>query len=347
MSPESTKPIVPEPLISVLMPVREFTAYCVAAVESILNQSHSNLELVIIGKDNVSELLSKLPTDQRIVGVSRTTPGVIGASNTGFDVSTGEYIARMDSDDISHPDRLQIQLAFLKENPHIGLAGACVELFCDETPLGRGNKHYQQWLNSLVVADDIAQACFIESPLPNPSLFAHRSFWEAIGPYRDMGWPEDYDLILRTWLARIAMAKPPTMLLRWREHPQRLTHTDSRYSRQAFINAKAWAITQPDADFHLDTGRSIWICGTGRNARYWHDALIDNGANVSGFVELDSAKPKTQKRYLPVISYDQLVDCKGDSLVLSAISAPSAREALTSWFDAHAMHSGSDYVLGG
>jgi len=347
MSPESTKLMVPEPLISVLMPVREFTAYCVTAVESILNQSHSNLELVIIGKDDVSELLNQLPSDKRIVGISRTAPGVVGASSTGFDVCSGDYIARMDSDDISHPDRLQIQLAFLQENPHIGLAGACIELFCDEKPVGRGNRHYQHWLNSLMEAEDIANACFIESPLPNPSLFAHRLFWEAIGPYRDMGWPEDYDLILRTWLAGIAMAKPPAMLLRWREHPQRLTNTDSRYSRQAFINAKAWAITQPSAGFHLNTGRSVWICGTGRNARYWHDALIDNGADVSGFVELDSAKPRTQKRHLPVITYDQLVDHKGDSLVLSAISAPVAREALVSWFDSHAMQSGVDYVLGG
>lgn len=336
-----------EPLISVFMPVREFSQYCLAAVQSILNQSHSNVELVIIGKDDISSLLAQLPNDPRIVGVSRTAPGVIGASNTGLKVCTGEYIARMDSDDISHPDRLKMQLTFLQAHPLIGLAGACVELFCDEAPLGQGNQHYQQWLNSLTTADDIAQACLIESPLPNPSLFAHRSFWDAIGPYREMGWPEDYDLILRTWLAGIPMGKPAGKLLRWREHPQRLTRTDSRYSRKAFINAKAWALTQPAAGLQVDTGRKIWICGTGRNARYWHDALIDNNAKVLGFVELDNAKVKTQKRNLPVITYTELSECVNDALVLSAVSGQSARAALTDWFAAHNMLNGKDYMLGG
>lgn len=339
--------MVSEPLISVLMPVREHTLYTNAAVESVLNQSHSNLELVVVGKDDVNALLDKLPDDPRILGVSRTAPGVIGASNTGLSVCTGEYIARMDSDDISHPDRLQTQLAFLETNLQIGLVGACVELFCDEAPIGRGNQNYQQWLNSLTTADDIAHACLIELPLPHPSLFAHRTFWNAIGPYRDMGWPEDYDLVLRAWLAGIAMAKPPGVLLRWREHPERLTNTDSRYSRQAFINAKAWAIAQPQAGLQVDTGRDIWICGTGRNARYWHDALIDNDANVLGFVELESAKVKTQKRNLPVITYTELSQCVNDALVVSVISSPPGRAALTDWFDAQNMHVGVNYVLGG
>lgn len=336
-----------EPLISVLMPVRKFSNYCISAVQSVLNQTHQNLELVVIGQDDVDTVLNQLPTDSRIVGVSRTAPGVIGAANTGLSECTGEFIARMDSDDICHPDRLQTQLTFLINNPQIQLVGACVELFCDEAPLGAGNQQYQQWLNSLTKAEDIANACLIELPMPNPSLFAHRTYWEGIGFYRDMGWPEDYDYVLRSWLAGVAMAKPPDVLLRWREHPNRLTHTDSRYSRQAFINAKAWALSQPDAGMGVDTGRDIWLCGTGRNARYWHDALIDNGATVRGFVELDNAKVKTQKRNLPVITYKALTENANDALVVSAISGSVARDALVDWFADHNMRVGVDYVLGG
>lgn len=339
--------MVSEPLISVLMPVREFSAYCVTAVQSVLNQSHRNIELVIVGQDDVDCLLAQLPTDSRILGVSRTAPGVIGAANTGLRVCSGEYIARMDSDDICHPDRLRLQLEFLLDNPQIQLVGACVELFSEEEPIGRGNLEYQRWLNALTQPHDIAQACLIELPMPNPSLFAHRTFWESIGFYRDMGWPEDYDYLLRSWLAGIAMAKPPDVLLQWREHPQRLTNTDSRYSRQAFINAKAWALTQPEAGMGVDTGRPIWICGTGRNARYWHDALKDNGALVLGFVELDSAKAKTQKRHLPVITYSELAQLEDGALVVSAISGCAARQALTDWFAEHKMQACVHYLLGG
>lgn len=329
------------------MPVREFSTYCVAAVESVLNQSHRNIELVIVGKDNVDSLLAQLPTDSRISGVSRTAPGVIGAANTGLRVCRGDYIARMDSDDICHPDRLRIQLEFLLDNPQIDLVGTCVEIFSDEITIGRGNQEYQRWLNSLTTAEDIAQACLIELPMPNPSLFAHRSYWDSIGLYRDMGWPEDYDYLLRSWLVGVAMAKPPEVLLQWREHPHRLTNTDPRYSRQAFINAKAWALSQPAAGMGVDTGRAIWICGTGRNARYWHDALIVNGANVIGFVELDSAKVKTQKRHLPVITYSELAECANDALVVSAISGYAGRQALTDWFANQGMQAGVNFILGG
>lgn len=339
--------MAPEPLISVMMPVREFSAYCVTAVESVLRQSYQNLELVVIGHEDIVELLSKLPQDTRISGVSRTAAGVIGAANTGLSTCRGEYIARMDSDDICHPDRLRTQLTFLQNNPQIELVGACVELFCNDAPIGHGNLAYQQWLNSVTTAEEIANACLIELPMPNPSLFAHRSYWNAIGSYRDMGWPEDYDYILRSWLSGVAMAKPPGVLLQWREHPQRLTHTDSRYSREAFIKAKAWALSQPEAGMGVDAGRRIWICGTGRNARYWHDALVTNGATVLGFVELDSAKVKTQKRHLPVITYKQLIEQNRDALIVSAISGNSARTSLLAWFSANKMRIGLDYVLGG
>jgi len=329
------------------MPVHEFSPFTKAAVNSVLNQSYGHLELVIIGKDDVDALLARLPGDSRITGYSRNAPGIIGALNTGLGVCNGNYIARMDSDDICHPDRLRLQLDFLVGNPNIGLAGACVELFSDENSIGRGNQEYQRWLNSLTTPKAISDACLIESPLPHPSLFAHRSYWETMGPYRDRGWPEDYDLVLRTWLAGIAMAKPPDVLLKWREHPERLTHTDERYSRQAFIRAKAWALLQPDAGLGVDTGRNIWICGTGRNARHWHDALIENKAKILGFVELDSAKQKTQKRHLPVITYEQLARCKQDALIVSAVSGASARKSLVDWFTAHHMDAGVDYVLGG
>jgi len=336
-----------EALISVLMPVRELTPFTQAAVSSVLTQTHQNLELLIIGDNNVDEILSGLVNDSRLIGIDREARGIVGALNTGLNKCRGDYIARMDGDDLCHPDRLTTQLAFNKSHPDVDLVGCCVELFCDGATLGQGNQRYQRWLNSLTTSDALKHACFIESPIPHPSMFAHREFWRSVGPYRDMGWPEDYDLVLRTWLADMQMAKPDRILLQWREHPARLTHTDSRYSREAFIKAKAWALAQASSGLHINEGRPVWICGTGRNARYWHDALIAQGASVAGFVELDSAKQKTQKRHLPVITYNELVKQRNDALIVSAISGWSARDALSDWFSSHNFMCGVDYILGG
>lgn len=329
------------------MPAREFTVFTHAAVNSMLNQSHDQLELLLLCQGDTETFSNQLPQDDRLRIIPREAPGIIGALNTGLAYCNGEYIARMDSDDLSHVDRLKVQLAFAQKHPEIGLIGAQVELFSDSHPIGAGNQAYQQWLNGLTTAEQIRAACFIESPMPHPTWFAHKKIWQQLSAYRDKAWPEDYDLILRSWLLGIAMAKPAGTLLHWREHPHRLTHTDDRYSRLAFIRAKAWALCQPAAKLNLEQGRPVWICGTGRNARYWHDALVDNGVTVLGFVELDSARAKTQKRHLPVINYNDLEQLKSDSLVISAISNANAREALRLWFNDRHMRQLHDFILGG
>ncbi len=104
------------------------------------------------------------------------------------------------------------------------------------------------WLNSLTEDQDIRTACYIECPLPHPTFMAHREIWQRLGGYRDIDGPEDYDLVLRAMLLGIRLGKPPGILLDWREHPGRLTHTDKRYRREAFTRCRAWAAIQPQSE---------------------------------------------------------------------------------------------------
>ena len=331
-------------LISVIMPIKAFTEFTLSAIDSVLTQTHTNLELIVVGQSDIAGLMAQLPDDSRIRGYARSAPGITGALNTGLENCSGDYIARMDEDDICAPERLQTQLAFALSHPELGLIGARIQFFDDTKAIGTGNQRYAQWLNALCSATEIERACLIESPIPHPTFFAHRKIWQTIGPYRDCSWPEDYDFILRAWLLGIAMGKPEAVLLKWREHANRLTRTDSRYSREAFIKAKAWAITQPGSP--VNTKRGIWICGTGRNSRYWHDALKDAGAQIKGFVDLDNASPKTCKRDLPVINYKTLAKLWDDELVVSAIGNDKARHALLKWFAQLGRTADADYVIG-
>ena len=122
------------PLISVLMPVFNGERYIRQAIDSILAQTVTDFELIIIddaSTDNTSSILHSY-ADRRIRLIRLDANlGIVGALNIGLDAANGEFIARMDADDISHPDRFAKQVAFMKKNLQIGLLGSWIRGFGD------------------------------------------------------------------------------------------------------------------------------------------------------------------------------------------------------------------------
>lgn len=122
--------------ISVVMPVYNTKEeYLRKAIESILNQTFSDFEFIIVddgSTTNVKEIISSY-ADNRIKYIYQENTGIVGALNKGLDNAIGKYIARMDSDDISLPDRFEKQIYIMENNKGIGLCGTCVEEFIDET----------------------------------------------------------------------------------------------------------------------------------------------------------------------------------------------------------------------
>src|SRR5437867_9556704 len=107
------------PRVSVLMPVRDGERFVREAVESILGQTFQNFELLIVDDGSTDATPSILLefTDPRLVRLRQDRAGLIAALNRGLDLARGEYIARMDADDIALPRRLERQVKFLDGNP--------------------------------------------------------------------------------------------------------------------------------------------------------------------------------------------------------------------------------------
>jgi hypothetical protein len=84
-----------------------------------------------------------------------------------------------------------------------------------------GMRQYENWLNSLRTHQDIHHNLFVECPIAHPSLMVRKEAIVNIGGYQDRGWPEDYDLIFRLYLAGYLFEKIPKRLLCWRYHPQK------------------------------------------------------------------------------------------------------------------------------
>lgn len=114
------------PIISVVMPVYNSAAYLEAAIDSVLNQSLDDFEFIIIddGSEDDSYGIIQRYNDSRIcLFQNKVNKGIVFCLNFGINHSCGEFIARMDSDDICEPNRLEEQLKFMQNNPHISLCG--------------------------------------------------------------------------------------------------------------------------------------------------------------------------------------------------------------------------------
>ena len=314
-------------LISVIMPVRNAGSYLLVAVDSILQQEKVNLEMILVDDHTSDGSIKALPAtllnNKRLKYISAEGNGVVAAMATGYNLAQGEYIARMDADDIALPSRLFQQLTYLHQHPEIGIAGAKVKITGNES-VGEGMQLYETWLNSLCAPAEIERDLFIESPIPNPTAFFRRKSYEQLGGYADPGWAEDYDMWLRAHAAGIKMGKPDEVLLHWREHPSRLTHCDSRYDTKLFLKAKA---------YYLATGkqylknRNAIIWGTGPNGIYIHDVLVEHNVNVEAFIEVNPRRIGGVKRGLPVLHFEVLNQYT-DALIIGAVGARGARQEM-------------------
>ncbi len=209
-------------MISVLMPVFNGEKYLNEAIESILKQSYSNFEFIIINDgstDNSEEIILSYKDSRIIYKKNSENYGLIKTLNLGFTMAQGKYIARMDADDISHPDRLLKQVQFLNINTEYGLIGTGVYLLNDE------NK------TKLLYHTDHASLKFALSfycPFIHPSVMIRKSCVENLEVIFDERFVHAEDYELWTRLAFLTkMANLPEYLLDYRIHDSQISSQHS------------------------------------------------------------------------------------------------------------------------
>ena len=323
-----------------MLPVRNGGGCLEEAVNSILGQTFRDLELIIVDDHSDDGSIGQLTArDQRLHVLPAAGRGVSAAFNTGMEQARGAFIARMDADDIALPERLDRQLAYLARNPEIDICGACVEFFPDGEIAG-GNRRYQAWLNRCRSPDEIHRQLFIESPIPNPTVLFRREALLRLGGYAHTEWPEDYDLFLRADGLGMKMGKPQGILLRWREHPGRLTHRDARYLRQQFQRAKAHYLRRD----RLQRDRAVVIWGAGPGGRLLHDLLRAEGVAIEGFLDVHPRRIGGRKRDLPVWPIGELPPAR-QSMVLVAVGSAGARGKIRRYLEAGDRVEGEDFLF--
>lgn len=229
------------PLISVIMGVRyksDDTALLKRSVDSILNQSYGNLELIICMKEcsvPAQEFLQKISGEKARItlldGSDRNHLG--GQLNRCIEQSKGNFIARMDDDDFSYLNRFEVQMKFLGEHPQISFVGSNVRLVRDGEAVGRRN---------LPPFPQVKDFLFVQ-PFIHPSMIFRRDCLETVGGYSDAEnrrGCEDYDLLLRLYKSGFLGANIEEILLDYALPPRgvkkrtmaiRANETRTRYAR--------------------------------------------------------------------------------------------------------------------
>ncbi len=330
--------------ISVILPAYNAAATLAVAGRSILDQSARDLELILVddgSTDATPAVCEELSADPRATVRRIAHGGVVAANNAGLEVAAGEYIARMDADDWSAPDRLARQSARLDADPGLGVVGCLVEYGGDRGAQA-GYAAYVDWTNRLQTPEQISLARFIELPIPNPSIMYRRGILDQYGGYRHGDFPEDYDMILRWLDAGVQMAKVPQVLLRWNDPPTRLSRTDDRYRFQAFYRTKAEYLARWLARNNPHHPRII-VWGASRTSRQRAELLVEHGIEIAGYIDVDPKKCGTPVHGRPRYHY---TDCPGadDVFVVSYVAKRGARGEITAMLTQRGFVAGKNYI---
>jgi len=229
------------PPLSVVMPMHNARKYVALTVRSVLAQRFSDFEFLIIDDgstdSSVAEAEQAAAGDKRVKIITQANAGVSTASNRGTELARGEFLARVDADDICLPDRFERQIAFLREHPDYVAVGSRV-MFIDPD----GLELFEMPGLKLSHEEIDAGLLNVEWTILQPATTFRTSVLRASGGYRtDLRIHEDHDLFLK--LAEIGrLANLPEILFQYRQH---FTSAVSTYAHEhvaalASVYRDAW-----------------------------------------------------------------------------------------------------------
>lgn len=207
------------PKVSVIMPVYNGQEFLRETMDSVLNQTFTDFEFIIINdasKDSTEEIIKSYEDDRIVYLKNEQNLGVAGALNRGLENAKGEYVARIDADDIAMPERFQKQVEFMDKHPDVGVCGSHIRIF-EQDGAERDFKYSE--LDAELRVDMLFNSAFAhpavmlrKSVLDKNKIFYNRDFEKA----------EDY----RMWYDIMRVSKGYNLqepLLRYRHHQNQVT----------------------------------------------------------------------------------------------------------------------------
>lgn len=219
------------------MPVYNGEKYIRETIESVLNQSYVDFEYIVIddGSTDVTKDIVSNFSDHRIKLIEANHGGIVQALNLGLERSSGEYIVRIDADDVCEPYRFETLITYMENNKNVVLCGSWATKI-DEQGNVLGKFEY-----SPVEDKDIRKYSILHNPFIHPSVIMRKDIVTQVGGYRKFKHTEDYEL----WTRVLRVGKGhniPEALIRYRIHVSQVTRKANIRMRLVGIYVRLLAI---------------------------------------------------------------------------------------------------------
>lgn len=321
-----------QPKVTVLMPVYNGAPYLVEAIQSVLQQTFTDFEFLIIddGSTDDSAAVIKGFHDTRIrVFQNRNNRGLVSCLNMGIKLARGEFIARMDADDVCLPERLTMQVAFFEAHQEIGICGTWVELI---------GKPYGQILRYPSDPNTVKCSHIFGPVLAHPTVMIRREFFDKNKLLYDPSFKhaEDFDLWVRA-SEFTSLSNIEKVLLRYRLHPQQVgqRHSDEQNTtagKVRFAQLCNLGITPTSEELNIHQSISQWRFKSNsafiEKTEKWLCKLIDANMETNIYPE-PNFSAVLGERWFEVC--DALTEL-GPRLFKMFMFSPLSRDANVSWY---------------
>lgn len=258
---------VNQPLVSIIMAVKDTAPYLHDCINSIINQTYQNWELIAVNDhstDETPEILAAFAKqDARVRVFDSDGYKLIPTLQCGYREVRGTLLNRMDSDDKMPDYKIQLLVdEWHKYGKGHVIAGG-TEHFVDEGKVGDGFLRYERWLNEVAKTSTHYQQIYKECVIPSHCWMIHKDDFDAVGAFDPVIYPEDYDLCFRMYKHGLKVIGIDAILHHWRDRSNRISRTWDEYKDNRYFDMKMRFFYEIDRD----NTRPLVLWGAGRNGK--------------------------------------------------------------------------------
>lgn len=256
-----------QPLVSIIMAVKDTAPYLPDCIDSIINQTYKNWELIAVNdhsSDATPQILKAYSEqDSRVRYFDSDKPKLIPTLQVAYAQVKGELINRMDSDDKMPLDKIEVLVnEWLKHGKGTVIAGG-TEHFVEEGEVGDGFLKYERWLNEVARTSSHYQEIYKECVIPSHCWIIHKEDFDAVDAFNPLVYPEDYDLCFRFYRHCLKVIGIDKILHYWRDRSNRISRTWDEYKDNRYFDLKLRFFYELDRD----RSRPLVLWGAGRNGK--------------------------------------------------------------------------------